>query len=916
MTIKKTPPLWLPAADALELMQRIAARARGRRSVETVASEAIQWASRCCHPRYRQWQMDGCCIADRTPANSQRMPRWKTWRGCCGKARRRASTPPPRLPMRRTRMNTPCRPDCSRWQRAPVRTCPRAAARQGVAGRGGSGDRALADAMLRTAPPRADTPMHMRLAAAWRRPRAADDLRRALVLLADHELNASTFAARVTASTGASMAACLLTGLSTLTGPLHGGASAAVQALVRKRGRRRHRSRRARMALARTAAGGVRASALSGGRCTLRCPAGEHRAAARIRAAARDRREAVGRGREHRLRACRARSRAQAAGRRSAHALRARAQRGMDRARARTAGRGPFDTPPRALYGPAARHGASGTGRNVVGLSAGDELAVDDDLLVAPLRARVLQVGLQRGPRGHLVALDAAGVDQRPWAVADRRDGLAGLDECTHEGDRLLVDAQRVGVHDAARQQQRVEVVGPGALERHVDREAVGRIVMVPAAHAALGGRDDPRPRAGVVERLARLGHLDLLEAVGHEDGDLQSIERRGRCRGGRCSGRCSGRWGGIGHGWNLLLKLHPRSAPCSPHRPSPAPPVGQFDGRQSSLRRVGLRATCRSLSRPARQGFERPPHAPPRNCSPSRRLPPRPSVHTPRISRGQDRDAGGAIRRRRPHRPCRSRPGRSHAEDAGHHHRGGQHRRRGQFHRHRQGGTCQSRRLHAAAEPHRHVDDAGALSQAALQRRDRLRIPGMVNEVPMTLIGKPGLPANNYKELTTWISANKGKINLGNAGLGAASHLCGLLFQSALKVEMTPVPYKGTAPAIADLLGGQIDLLCDQTTNTTSQIEAKKGQGLRRDHEQAPDHARAEGPAHAGRGTPAPVLKKLNDAIKAAMKDPGFIQREEALGAVITTDKRTEPAEHKKFVSSEIAKWGPIIKAAGVYAD
>jgi tripartite-type tricarboxylate transporter receptor subunit TctC len=99
----------------------------------------------------------------------------------------------------------------------------------------------------------------------------------------------------------------------------------------------------------------------------------------------------------------------------------------------------------------------------------------------------------------------------------------------------------------------------------------------------------------------------------------------------------------------------------------------------------------------------------------------------------------------------------------------------------------------------------------------------GMVNEVPMTLIGKPGLPANNYKELTAWIDANKGKINLGNAGLGAASHLCGLLFQSAIKVEMTPVPYKGTAPAIADLLGGQIDLLCDQTTNTTSQIEAKK---------------------------------------------------------------------------------------------
>jgi len=210
----------------------------------------------------------------------------------------------------------------------------------------------------------------------------------------------------------------------------------------------------------------------------------------------------------------------------------------------------------------------------------------------------------------------------------------------------------------------------------------------------------------------------------------------------------------------------------------------------------------------------------------------------------------------------------------------------------------------------------------------------GMVNEVPMTLIGKPGLPANNYKELTAWIAANKGKINLGNAGLGAASHLCGLLFQSAIKVEMTPVPYKGTAPAIADLLGGQIDLLCDQTTNTTSQIEAKKVKAYA-----VTTAKRLTTPAlkdlptldesglkgfevtiwhgvYAPKGTPAPVLKKLNDAVKAAMKDPGFIKREEALGAVITTDNRTEPAEHKKFVSAEIAKWGPIIKAAGVYAD
>ena len=99
----------------------------------------------------------------------------------------------------------------------------------------------------------------------------------------------------------------------------------------------------------------------------------------------------------------------------------------------------------------------------------------------------------------------------------------------------------------------------------------------------------------------------------------------------------------------------------------------------------------------------------------------------------------------------------------------------------------------------------------------------GLINDVPMTLIGKPQLEAGNFKDLREWIVKTGTKVNLGNAGIGSASHLCGLLFQSEMKVEMTTVPYKGTAPAIADLLGGQIDLLCDQTTNTTSQIEGKK---------------------------------------------------------------------------------------------
>eukprot|EP01032_Pedospumella_encystans_P031115 gene31115-35116_t len=210
----------------------------------------------------------------------------------------------------------------------------------------------------------------------------------------------------------------------------------------------------------------------------------------------------------------------------------------------------------------------------------------------------------------------------------------------------------------------------------------------------------------------------------------------------------------------------------------------------------------------------------------------------------------------------------------------------------------------------------------------------GIINDVPMTLIAKPSLPANNYKELTDWIAANKGKINLGNAGVGSASHLCGLLYQSAMKTEMTPVPYKGTAPAITDLIGGQIDLLCDQTTNTSPQIEGKKVKAyavttpkrltvpLLKDLPTLQESGLKDFQVtiwhglYAPKGTPAPVLKKLNDALKVALKDPDFLKKEEALGAVVAVDGRIEPDGHKKFVQAEIAKWSPIIKAAGVYAD
>jgi tripartite-type tricarboxylate transporter receptor subunit TctC len=210
----------------------------------------------------------------------------------------------------------------------------------------------------------------------------------------------------------------------------------------------------------------------------------------------------------------------------------------------------------------------------------------------------------------------------------------------------------------------------------------------------------------------------------------------------------------------------------------------------------------------------------------------------------------------------------------------------------------------------------------------------GMINEVPMTLIGKPSLPASNYAELTKWMTANKGKINLANAGLGSASHLCGLLFQSTVQIDMTTIPYKGTGPAMTDLLGGQVDLMCDQTTNTSGQIAANAVKAFAvTSSKRLSTPALAKLPTldesglkgfnvsiwhalYAPKGTPKAVLDKVNAALKTALKDADFMKRQEDLGAVIITDNRTNGAEHKKFVEAEINKWGPIIKAAGQYAD
>lgn len=210
----------------------------------------------------------------------------------------------------------------------------------------------------------------------------------------------------------------------------------------------------------------------------------------------------------------------------------------------------------------------------------------------------------------------------------------------------------------------------------------------------------------------------------------------------------------------------------------------------------------------------------------------------------------------------------------------------------------------------------------------------GLINEAPSTLIGRTSLPAKSVDELRKWIATDPAKVNLAHAGVGSASHLCGLMLQSALKAEMTTVPYKGTGPAMTDLMGGTVDLMCEQATNAVPQIEGGKVKAFAvtsKDRMKLPALASVptltEGGLtdfsvtvwhglYAPRNTPAPVLGKLNEALRAALKDPDLVKRQEALGISVVSDARVEPAVHRKFVEAEVARWAKVIQAAGVYAD
>ena len=208
----------------------------------------------------------------------------------------------------------------------------------------------------------------------------------------------------------------------------------------------------------------------------------------------------------------------------------------------------------------------------------------------------------------------------------------------------------------------------------------------------------------------------------------------------------------------------------------------------------------------------------------------------------------------------------------------------------------------------------------------------GQVVDVPMTLLARKDFPATNFTELMAYLKVNKNKVSLANAGLGAVSHLCGLLFMSQIGIDLNTIPYKGTGPAMNDLLGGQVDLLCDQTTQTVPMIKENRlkvfgvttlnrlsalpnvptldEQGLK-GFEVKVWHG-----MYAPKGTPKPVLDKINAALRVALQDPMVKQRMADLSADIAPMDKVTPAGLKTHLEAEIIKWTPVIRKAGIYAD
>jgi tripartite-type tricarboxylate transporter receptor subunit TctC len=255
-------------------------------------------------------------------------------------------------------------------------------------------------------------------------------------------------------------------------------------------------------------------------------------------------------------------------------------------------------------------------------------------------------------------------------------------------------------------------------------------------------------------------------------------------------------------------------------------------------------------------------------------------------------------------------------------------------------GGTIGAARV-AKADPDGYtllLHHIGQATSASLYRKlsykpgEAFEAIGLVTDVPMTVVARGDFEPGSVAELIEYIKANKDQVTYAHAGVGSASHLCGMLLMDALDTPMTTVPYKGTGPAMTDLLGGQVDLMCDQTTNTSGQIKAGKIKAYavttKEPVPSLPDLPTLDSSGlpgfevaiwhglYAPAGTPPEVVEKLSKALQGALADPKVVERFADLGTEPVAAERATPTVLAEQLQAQIAQWQPIIEAAGVYAD
>src|SRR5665811_2162417 len=203
-----------------------------------------------------------------------------------------------------------------------------------------------------------------------------------------------------------------------------------------------------------------------------------------------------------------------------------------------------------------------------------------------------------------------------------------------------------------------------------------------------------------------------------------------------------------------------------------------------------------------------------------------------------------------------------------------------------------------------------------------------LVAEVPIVLIARPDFPASNLKEFVEYSKANQAKMQYGSAGAGSATHLGCVVLDTAMGTKIIHVPYKGTGPAMQDLVAGRIDFICEIVSTAKAQIDGGTVRALAiitterspvlpnlpTTREQGLDvQAYTWNAIYLPKATPADIVKKLNETTVAAMNTPSVRDRLQGLGAMIVAPDRRSPEYLGKFTASEIEKWAAPIKTSGV---